>query len=334
MSNSFVSESREVQMINEKTVAVVIPCFKVTSHIGSVIARIGVEVDRIYVIDDACPNGSGRFVEQNIKDSRIQVIYCEVNQGVGGAVMTGYRAALIDGCDCAVKIDGDNQMDPRLLKFFVEPILNGRADYTKGNRFFNLEDVESMPAMRLLGNAILSFMCKASSGYWSIFDPTNGYTAISKHALSLLPMHKISRRYFFETDMLFRLGTFGAVVQDIPMRAVYADEKSNLSVSKVIFSFTAGHARNFSKRILYNYFLRGFSIASIELIFSIGLLLFGTFFGLSKWIESCLYGIHASSGEVMLAALPIIVGVQLLISFIGFDMQNQPKIPLRDPNER
>lgn len=315
-------------MRNGKTIAVVIPSYKVTAHIQAVIANIGPEVDRIYVVDDACPEGSGRLVQAQVTDARVQVIFCESNLGVGGAVMTGYRAALADGVDCIVKVDGDGQMDPQLLPQFVAPILDGRADYTKGNRFFNLEDVQAMPFARLAGNAVLSFMCKASSGYWSIFDPTNGYTAISRQAASLLPLDKISPRYFFETDMLFRLGTFGAVVQDIPMRAVYGTEKSNLSVKKVIFSFAMGHVRNFSKRILYNYFLRGFSVASVELVLALGFLLFGGFYGLTKWVQSAQSGVYASSGEVMLAALPVIVGVQLLISFIGFDMQSQPKVPL------
>ena len=315
-------------MRNGKTIAVVIPSYKVTAHIQAVIANIGPEVDRIYVVDDACPEGSGRLVQAQVTDARVRVIFCESNLGVGGAVMTGYRAALADGVDCIVKVDGDGQMDPQLLPQFVAPILDGRADYTKGNRFFNLEDVQAMPFARLAGNAVLSFMCKASSGYWSIFDPTNGYTAISSQAASLLPLDKISPRYFFETDMLFRLGTFGAVVQDIPMRAVYGTEKSNLSVKKVIFSFAMGHVRNFSKRILYNYFLRGFSVASVELVLALGFLLFGGFYGLTKWVQSAQSGVYASSGEVMLAALPVIVGVQLLISFIGFDMQSQPKVPL------
>ena len=320
-------------MINGKTVAVVIPCYKVLPLVFDVINRIGPEVDKIYAVDDACPQGSGRAIEAQVSDPRVRVLFNSVNQGVGGAVMAGYAAALADGYDCVVKIDGDNQMDPRLVSLFAEPILSGRSDYTKGNRFFNLEDVESMPFIRLAGNAILSFMCKASSGYWSIFDPTNGYTAISRHALKLLPMNKIHKRYFFETDMLFRLGTFGAVVQDIPMRAVYGDEKSNLSIGKVMFSFGFGHIKNLTKRIFYNYFLRGFSVASIELILSIIFIIFGGAFGIAKWINSSLTGIHASSGEVMLAALPIIVGVQLLISFVGFDMQNQPKIPLKSGNE-
>ena len=148
--------------------------------------------------------------------------------------MTGYRVALDDGMDIMVKIDGDGQMAPELLPDFVAPILAGEADYTKGNRFFDLEQVSQMPTVRLLGNAVLSFFNKISSGYWNLFDPTNGYTAIHRDVAACLPFGRISRRYFFESDMLFRLNTLRAVVVDIPMHASYGDEVSNLRISKVV----------------------------------------------------------------------------------------------------
>jgi len=157
--------------------AVVIPSYRVADHILGVIAAIGPEVDRIYVVDDRCPDGSGSLVEQGCDDRRVTVIFHETNLGVGGAVMSGYRAAIADGMDIIVKIDGDGQMDPGLIGCFVRPIIDGEADYTKGNRFFDLEAVRAMPRVRLFGNALLSFMNKLSSGYWNLFDPTNGYTA-------------------------------------------------------------------------------------------------------------------------------------------------------------
>ncbi|GHU35112.1 hypothetical protein AGMMS50256_29780 [Betaproteobacteria bacterium] len=189
-------------------------------------------VSRIYVVDDACPDNSGDFVERNCKDERIFVIRHAENQGVGGAVMTGYKAALEDGMDIFVKIDGDGQMDPSLIPSFVAPIAAGEADYTKGNRFFDLEEIQAMPKVRLFGNAALSFMTKLSSGYWDLFDPTNGYTAIHRDVASHLPFDKISRRYFFESDILFRLNILRAVVADTPMSAKYGDEVSGLKISK------------------------------------------------------------------------------------------------------
>jgi len=305
-------------------IAVVIPCYRVKPHILDVIAAIGPEVSAIYVVDDGCPDGSGKLVLENVADARVRVLFNEANQGVGGATMAGYRAALNDGMTIAVKIDGDGQMPPGLLPRFVAPILAGMADYTKGNRFFDIESVRSMPRMRLFGNAVLSFFAKVSSGYWQIFDPNNGYTAIHTRLIAVLPLDKISQRYFFESDLLFRLNTLGAVVQDIPMTAVYADEVSNLNIGAIIGQFLHGHGRNFIKRIFYNYFLRNFSIASIELLLGLLLLGAGIGFGLDRWIDSLRSGMVASSGTVMLAALPIILGFQMLLSFLNYDMQNSP----------
>jgi len=260
-------------------IAVVIPTYKARNHILGVINEIGPEVARIYVVDDCCPDNSGDFVAANCKDDRVSVVKHTENQGVGGAVMTGYKAAIEDGMSILVKIDSDGQMDPALIMDFVDPIANGEADYTKGNRFFDLEKVRSMPKVRLFGNAVLSLMCKLSSGYWNLFDPTNGYTAIHADVARHLPFNKISRRYFFETDILFRLNTLRAVVVDVPMEAKYGDEVSNLKISKIIGEFFAKHVRNFSKRIFYNYYLRDMSLASIELPVGLILLGFGSIYG-------------------------------------------------------
>ena len=189
----------------KKRIAVVIPCYRSKLQILRVLNGIGAEVWRVYVIDDACPEGSGKYVEEQGKDLRIRVIFHEFNKGVGGAVITGYQAAIADGADVIVKIDSDGQMDPKFIPIIVAPILAQEADYTKGNRFFDLENIRSMPTTRIFGNAILSLMAKLSTGYWDIFDPTNGYTAIHAGIAELLPFSKISHRYFFESDLLFRL---------------------------------------------------------------------------------------------------------------------------------
>jgi glycosyltransferase involved in cell wall biosynthesis len=309
-------------------IAVVIPTYKARNHILSVIDEIGPEVNRIYVIDDCCPDSTGDYVERICKDSRVLVIKHAANQGVGGAVMTGYKAAIKDGMDILVKIDSDGQMDPSLILDFATPIINGEADYTKGNRFFDLEKIRSMPKMRLFGNAILSLMCKLSSGYWNLFDPTNGYTAIHADVARHLSFNKISRRYFFETDMLFRLNTLRAVVVDVPMDARYGDEVSNLKISKVIGEFFAKHIRNFSKRIFYNYYLRDMSLASIELPFGLTFLSFGLIYGGYQWARSAQAGISTPAGTVMLSALPILAGIQFLLGFIGYDVASVPIRPV------
>src|SRR5688572_26336234 len=221
------------------SIAVVIPCYRVRRHILQVIAGLpaqveGAPIDLVLVVDDACPEGSGEHVHQHCADPRVVVLRHERNGGVGAAVVTGYREALARGATIVVKLDGDGQMDPALLPDLLAPLLRGEADYTKGNRFFDVEVVGRMPMARLLGNAVLSFMSKASSGYWTLFDPTNGYTALHAAALRRLPLEKLSPRYFFETDLLFRLNTVGAVVEDVPMPALYGEESSNLRVAREI----------------------------------------------------------------------------------------------------
>lgn len=307
------------------SIAVVIPSYKVKRHILSVIEGIGPEVSSIYVVDDKCPEGSGDLVEAQCHDQRVVVVRNELNQGVGGAVMAGYRMAVSRGADVIVKIDGDGQMDPSLILSFVRPILDGEADYTKGNRFFNLDEIGNMPSVRLIGNALLSLMTKLSSGYWDIFDPTNGYTAIHANVARQLPYSKISKRYFFETDILFRLNTLRAVVQDVPMDAVYGDEVSNLKISKIIGEFLSKHARNFIKRIFYNYYLRDMSLASLELPLGIFSFLFGAVFGGWHWVMSSQAGAATPAGTVMLSALPIIMGMQLVLAFFSYDISSVPR---------
>ena len=309
----------------DQKIAVVIPSYKVTNHILSVLADIGPEVGRIYVVDDKCPKGSGDFVENHCPDPRVVVLRHETNQGVGGAVMTGYQAAIRDGVDIVVKVDGDGQMDPKILMKFVMPILEGEADYVKGNRFYDLTHIRRMPFIRIFGNSVLSFLTKISTGYWHVFDPTNGYTAIHSVVAEQLPLNKISKRYFFESDMLFRLNIVRAHVLDIPMDAIYGDEQSNLSVSKVVFEFLGKHIKNFAKRIFYNYFLRDMNLASIELIFSLLLIILGFSYGLLYWIKAAVSKMQTPLGTIMLISLSILIGFQLLLGFLSYDISNVPK---------
>jgi glycosyltransferase involved in cell wall biosynthesis len=289
-----------------------------------VLARIGPEVERIYCVDDACPEGSGRLVRESVVDPRVEVLFNPANLGVGGATMAGYRRAIDDGADVIVKIDGDGQMDPALLPQLVAPVVAGHADYAKGNRFWDLGNIDHMPLVRRLGNLGLSFLAKASTGYWNVFDPTNGYTAIHARVLEWVPMERVSARYFFESDLLFRLGTIRAVVVDVPMDARYGDQSSGLRPLAILGEFAWKHLRNFVKRLGYNYFLRDLSIASVQLLAGLLLLLFAIGFGGWQWWWHAKAGITAPLGTVMLAALPAVMGFQLLLSFIGYDMAGVP----------
>ncbi len=310
-------------------IAVVMPCFKVGEEVLDVISKIGSEVSKIYLIDDACPNNIGHFVKKKCKDRRLIVIRHPKNLGVGGSVMTGYKKAIDDNMDIIIKIDGDGQMDPELIPYFIYPITSHEADYTKGNRFFDLDGLSSMPRLRLFGNAALSFLTKLSSGYWDIFDPTNGYTAIHIDVLKRLPLNKISKRFFFESDMLFRLNILKAVVIDIPMPAKYEKEISNISPLKVVFEFFYKNLKNFLKRIFYNYYLRDLSVASFELPLGLGLLLFGTIHGSYNWLYSANIGISTPLGTIMISALSILMGFQLILAFLNADITNTPRRPFQ-----
>jgi glycosyltransferase involved in cell wall biosynthesis len=306
-------------------VAVIVPSYKVKDSILSVLSKIGPEVSKIYVVDDACPQGTGNFVKENCMDDRVEVLYNPRNLGVGGAVMTGYKKALADGCMIMVKLDGDGQMDPSLIPRFIDPIRRKEADYVKGNRFYDLGFLRTMPAMRRFGNSMASFISKLVSGYWNVMDPANGYTAISAIALKHLPLEKIDRRFFFESDMLFRLNTIRAVVQDLPMYAEYGTEKSNLRISEVLFRFPLKYMNRLTKRIFYNYFLRDFNIGTLELLMASIFLLFGFIFGGFHWISSLETLRPATAGTVLLAGLPIILGFQSLLAFLHYDLANIPQ---------
>ena len=309
------------------SICVVIPAYRVRGQVLGVIEKIGKEVDRIFLVDDFCPDNSGAFVKRHCKDKRVIVLRHDENQGVGGAVITGYRAALEAGADIAVKVDGDGQMDPKLIPRLISPLLSGEADYAKGNRFDSLEDLYEMPRVRIFGNAVLSLWSKLSSGYWRVTDPTNGFTAIHRRALESIHLNKLRKTYFFESDMLFRLSIINAVVADVPMKAVYGEEKSHLKIGKVLIEFPFRHTVNLLKRVFYRYYLREWSIASIELPVGLSLLIFGIWFGLASFFDASAAGRATTAGQVTVSAIGIILGVQLLLSFLAYDVASEPKIP-------
>ncbi|MFC1690192.1 glycosyltransferase [Pseudomonadota bacterium] len=309
-------------------IAVVIPCYRVGDSIVGVVAAAIDFADTIICVDDACPDNSGRLVQDRISDPKVRVLFNEKNLGVGGAVKVGYRAALEAGCGVVIKLDGDGQMDPAQIPMLAGSILKGESDYCKGNRFHDLGYLKGMPTLRVFGNSLLSVLTKISSGYWQIMDPTNGYTAIGYRALSAIPLDKVSDGYFFESDMLFRLNVARAVVSDVPLKAHYGDEVSNLRIGKVMGPFAFGNLRNFFKRIFYNYYLRDFNLASLELLAGMLLTLFGGLTGARAWAHSIDSGVPATAGTVMLSGLPIIIGFQLLLSFLSYDIQNVPRTAL------
>lgn len=314
--------------LRKPKITVVIPAYKVSKQILATIESVGPEVEHIIVVDDACCEGSGKLVATTSPDSRVEVIFHNENMGVGGALKTGYMRALELESSVIVKIDGDGQMDPTKIPEMSRLIIEGEADYVKGNRFFDIETVRSMPFARILGNLALSFFAKFSTGYWRIFDPNNGFTAISSTALSRIQLAKIDNRYFFESDILFRLNLARAVVVDFPMDAIYGDEKSNLKIRRVLFEFPYKHIRNFFKRIAYTYYLRDFTLASLELPIGVVLCSFGFVSGVLNFEASRELNQATAPGTLILISMSVLVGVQLILSFFSYDIDSSPTKPI------
>ena len=309
----------------EMQVAVVIPAYRAAAHIAGVLRGIPEFVAWIVVVEDCSPDNTAAVVqEESRRDPRIRLLRHSENQGVGGAVLTGYAEARRLGAEIVVKMDGDGQMDPAHLPALIAPIVRGEADYAKGNRYLHARQLRSMPLARRVGNLGLSFLTKLASGYWNIFDPTNGYTAIHASLVPLLNGEGIGRRYFFESSMLLELSLLRAVVRDVHIPARYGDETSNLSIAKTLRQFPAALAMGFCRRVWIQYFVRDFSIASLYAIAGLGLLVSGGVFGLIHWCSSAQNGVATPTGTVMLAALPVLLGIQLLLQAVSLDIQNQP----------
>jgi dolichol-phosphate mannosyltransferase len=313
-------------------IAIIIPAYQVERNIEAVLAGVPTYIKHIIVVDDASPDSTADLVMARAKtDSRLTLIRHPQNRGVGSAMISGFHKAIELGAQIAIKLDGDGQMDTAQIPSLIEPLILGRADYTKGNRFRDFTSLQKMPIVRRIGNLGLSFLTKAATGYWNIFDPTNGFFAIRTEVLAQLPLEKIDRRYFFETSMLANLYLINAFVMDIPIPARYGSETSHLSIYRSLIEFPLKLFRTFIRRILLRYYIYDFSIASLYIVTGIPLLSFGFIFGVIKWIEYASRNIPAPTGTVMLPTLSVILGIQILLSAIEIDMKSTPRQPLSYP---
>lgn len=311
-------------------IAVVVPCYNVQKHIVGVLQAIPEYVHYIIAVNDASQDNTGDIIDYLADSRHIYAIHLPYNHGVGGAMLSGFAKAIELGADIIVKMDGDGQMDPDNLPLLIEPILKGKADYTKGNRFMSFS-LDQMPTIRRFGNAVLSFLAKLASGYWNIFDPSNGYIAIRREFLENLPKEYISQGYFFENSMLIAAGIQRAVVLDIPVKARYGTEKSNLNITRVMFQFPIHLVIGFLRRVWLRKILYSLTMEAILGIFGAILIMAGAIFGIGKFIDyAIIKNVPAPAGTVMVAALPIFLGFQMLMNAIILDIQSVPSVPLCD----
>ena len=306
-------------------VAVVVPCYRVREKILGVVESLIGRVDYIFVVDDKCPEKSGEWVREKCGHPSVRVLFHETNQGVGGAMITGCQAALETDADVIVKMDGDGQMDARFLPRLIAPLLAGKADFAKGNRFFDLRALRAMPRARRLGNFGLTLLTKGASGFWHLSDPTNGYFALRRGALGLVNFHLLDRRYFFEISLLVQLNVVRAVAIDVPIPAIYGDENSSLNPARALLTFPGKLLGGFLHRIWWRYFIYDINIVSVFLVAGLTLFAGGGIFGAWRWSANVQEGVNQSAGTVALAMLPMLLGFQMLLQAMVLDVMDKPE---------
>jgi glycosyltransferase involved in cell wall biosynthesis len=303
---------------------VIVPAYNEAEKIAETLKGVPLYVDGIVVVDDASRDETWKEAAR-VEDPRITMIRHDTNRGVGGSMKSGYAQALASGAEILVKIDGDGQMDTAFLPNLIDPLIHDGFGYTKGNRFLHDDALTQMPRHRLVGNFLLTFLTKQASGYWNLFDPQNGYTAIRAEALKHLDLNRISDGFFFENDMLVNLNIHGVRARDIPIPARYRNEVSSLRVASISLTFPFYLFHRFWYRLYQKYVLRNFSPIGVFYYSGTALLLFGTFKGAAAWATSILYNRLTPTGTVMLAVLPFLVGFQLVLQAIMLEIQESSK---------
>jgi glycosyltransferase involved in cell wall biosynthesis len=304
-------------------VAVVIPAFQVAETIAEVVRGLPAWVWRIYVVDDGCPEASGEAAAE-VGDSRVTVLHRDSHGGTGAAVKTGYRAALEDGAEIIVKMDGDGGMDATRLADLLAPVGAGAADFAKGNRLGDDRALARRTALRLLGGGVLSFLVKAATGYWTLMDPVNGYTAVRASALRRVDLNEVADGDFFDIDLLVRFNILSVVAVDVPMDVGEADESGPLRSPRRVPGLFWRLSKGFFRRLLYRYYLYDFNVASMCMLLGAPLLLFGLAAAGAIFWASATGGAPVGAGRALLAALPATLGLQLLLQAVSIDIASVP----------
>ena len=306
-------------MYKEYKIGVVVPAYNEEKLIKDTIETIPDFVDRIYIIDDGSTDNTPNIIK-TLKDPRIHLIQHNPNKGLGASIASGYKKALEENMGIVAVMAGDNQMDPNQLPNLIAPIIEGKTDYTKGNRIVSKEYRIGMSKWRFFGNAILSFLTKIATGYWQILDSQNGYTAISKKALERIDLNDIYPYYGYNGDILTKLNIYGFNVIDVDMPARYGTEKSKIKYGRYMFKVSLMLLKNFFGRLKEKYIIRDFHPLVLFYVFGIVSLILG----LEQGIEIVYYDFilgKVSTATAILCALLIISGLQSLFFAMFFDME-------------
>jgi glycosyltransferase involved in cell wall biosynthesis len=319
-------------MYEGRRIAAVVPAFNEEMLIAQVITTMPDLVDHIVVVDDQSSDRTAE-VASSTGDPRLVVITHETNTGVGGAIITGHRAALELGADIDVVMAGDAQMDPSYLPALLDPIVHEGYGFAKANRFYSTGSWEGMPRYRIIGNIVLSFLTKFASGYWHMFDPQNGYTATRRDVLQRLPLHQLAPRYSYENDVLINLNILRVPATDVPIPAVYGSEISSIKLRRVCPEIGNLLLRGLWRRFLWKYVVHSFSPVALFVVGGLLLTLFGTATGIWTIVES-IGPPAATAGSVILAVAPFLLGMQMLMYALMLDIQESPDRPWAPPSRQ
>jgi glycosyltransferase involved in cell wall biosynthesis len=303
-----------------RTVAVVVPAYNEEALVGSTVAGVPDFVDRIIVVDDGSKDATAECAESG--DPRVEVVRHERNHGVGAAIVTGYKRAAAEDVEITCVMAADGQMDPDDLETLVRAIAEDECDYAKANRLFTGQAWQLIPRTRYLGNAALSFLTKIASGYWHVADSQSGYTAVNLETLKLLDLDRIYRRYGFPNDLLVHLNVFNRRVRDFPSRPIYGvGERSGIRLRRVIPRISWLLLKGFFWRMKEKYVIRDFH--PLILFYTLGIVLFGVgmLLGIAE-VALRIAGNPITSATIVLVALLVISGLQLLLFAMWFDMES------------
>jgi glycosyltransferase involved in cell wall biosynthesis len=311
-------------MIEGKRIGVVVPAYNEEQLIGRVVETMPDYVDVIVVVDDASQDETELAVQkyQPQMDSRLQLIKHETNQGVGGAIATGYKWCRDHEVDVAVVMAGDAQMDPADLPTLLAPIVEDRADYAKGNRLFTGDAWNQIPRVRYLGNSAMSLLTKMASGYWHVADSQCGYTAINAKALKMLDWDQMYKRYGQPNDLLVRLNVFNFRVCDVPVQPVYnIGEKSGIKPLRMIPKLSWLLLKLFLYRMWQKYVIRDFHPLLFFYALAFFLLAVSVPLGLRVFYKWLILGQNIPSINALAWMSSVIAGLQSLFFAMWFDME-------------
>ena len=311
-------------MYRNKKISLVIPAYNEEKLIKPTLENVPPIIDKIYVVDDASTDNLADVVMQMIKkDKRIELLRHQENQGPGAAIITGYLESSKDGYDIAVVIGGDHQMSLDEVGRFLDPLIDEKAHYTKGNRFFVWDKTrEKMPKIRIFGNILITALTKIASGYYKIMDVVDGYTAITKEAIDIVDWNKAWKKYGYPMDFLIRLNAYGLKVKDVPRTPIYIKGERQSQIKSVRYALRVSPMliRGFFWRMLFKYIYLDFH--PLVFFFFLGMILFplGIFYGFYLVYKESI-NVGVTGPQSIFSALSIITGLQFLLFGMWFDME-------------